>query len=249
MSHSTAARLLGIPVRRGRAQEIRLTDPRHWRRGDGYRISRAPLPPADVLLRGPFRLTAAHRTLVDCARERDLEDAVVALDAALLADRVSRDELAAAVAAARGWPGAARADRALGLSDGRAESAPESRGRLRIVGAGLPRPELQVEIRAADRLVGVVDAWFDEAAVEFDGKAKYTDPWRGRSPEQVLWEEKRREDELRALDVRVVRVADADLDRRWTNLEERLRHHLATPGPTPRRFTATPRGRGLRRTG
>lgn len=173
------------------------------------------------------------------------------MDAALLGSRTTRADLQAAVAAAARWPGASRAARAAIFADGRAESALETRGRLRILGAGLPRPELQVEIRTAGRLVGVVDAWFDEAAVavEFDGKVKYTDPWRGRSPERVLWEEKRREDELRALDIRVVRVADADLGTRWRDVDQRLRTLLGTPGPARRRFTATGRAVGLRRTG
>ena len=116
-----------------------------------------------------------------------------------------------------------------------------------MLGAGLPPPELQVEIHAGRRLVGVVDAWFDEAAiaVEFDGRVKYTDPWR--NPGRVLWEEKRREDELRALDIRVVRIAEEDL-RRWARTEIRLRELLAQPGPAVRRFTALPRTRGLRRT-
>jgi hypothetical protein len=148
------------------------------------------------------------------------------------------------------WPGAPRARRAVELADGRAESPLETRGRLRIVGAGLPRPELQVEIHAGGRLVAVVDGWFDEAAVavEFDGRVEYTDPWRGRPPEQVLWEEKRREDELRALDIRVVRIVDADLGERWPAVERRLRGALATPGPLPRRFTARPRSGGIART-
>ena len=112
-------------------------------------------------------------------------------------------------------------------------------------------PELQVEIRTAGRLLGVVDAWFDDAAVavEFDGRVKYTDPWRGRSPERVLWEEKRREDELRALDIRVVRVADADLGARWIDIETQLGRLLEITGPSVRRFTATPRAHGMRRTG
>jgi hypothetical protein len=137
------------------------------------------------------------------------------------------------------------------LADGRAESPLETRGRLRIVGAGLPRPELQVEIRTAGRLVAVVDAWFDDAAVavEFDGQVKYTDPWRGRTPERVLWEEKRREDELRSLGIRVVRVVDADLGDRWPVMERRLRGALTVPGPATRSFTANPRPRGTPRTG
>ena len=100
--------------------------------------------------------------------------------------------------------------------------------------------------------MGVVDGWFDEAAVavEFDGRVKYSNPWRGRSPEQVLWDEKRREDELRALDIRVVRVAEADVHLpRWALVEERLRGLLASPGPAVRRFTAHPRSSGRRRAG
>jgi hypothetical protein len=82
-------------------------------------------------------------------------------------------------------------------------------------------------------------------AVEFDGRITYTDPWRGRSPERVLWEEKRREYELRSLDIRVVRVADADLGLRWAEVERQLGGHLVLPGPTVRRFTAAPdRGDG-----
>jgi hypothetical protein len=137
------------------------------------------------------------------------------------------------------------------LADGRAESPLETRGRLRIVGAGLPTPELQVEIRAGGKLVGVVDAWFEDAAVavEFDGRVKYTDPWRGRSPDRVLWEEKRREDELRSLDIRIVRVVDADLDGGWPRVEGRLCDLLDAPGPAVRRFTAITRTHGLRRSG
>jgi len=106
-----------------------------------------------------------------------------------------------------------------------------------------------VEIRTGAHLVAVVDVWFEEAAVavEFDGKVKYTDPWR--DPGRVLWDEKRREDDLRSLDIRVVRIVDADLGSRWLPMERRLRNLLGSPGPTPRRFTAVPRERGRRRTG
>jgi hypothetical protein len=173
------------------------------------------------------------------------------MDAALLAERTTPEELRDAAAAVHHWPGASRAVRAASLADGRAESPLETRGRLRIIGAGFPRPQLQVEIRAAGRLVGVADAWFEEAAVavEFDGRVKYMNPWRGRTPEQVLWEEKRREDELRALDIRIVRVADADLGAGWPATEARIAALVAAPGPTTRRFSAVPRARGVQRAG
>lgn len=251
ISSVSAARLWGLPVRRDLPRTVRLTDPDLWRRGRGFRMNQAPLPSGDVVTVGPLRLTSVPRTLVDCAREWPLYDAVISMDAALLKGQVTRPRLAEAATAARHRRGVSRALRAVGLSDGRAESALESRGRLRLVGAGLPPSALQVEIRKGGRLVGVVDAWYDEAAVavEFDGRVKYTDPWRGRTPERVLWEEKRREDELRALDIRIVRVADADVASGWPRVESRLRDLLAVSGPSPRRFTATARQRGRLRAG
>jgi hypothetical protein len=251
ISHVSAARLWGLPVGPQLDPGVRLTDPAHGRRGRGFRVTRAPLDAAEIRTRGAFRLTAAARTLIDCARERPLEEAVVAMDAGLLAGKVTQQQLVDAATRAGRWPGGPRATRALSLADGRAESPLETRGRLRIVGAGLPSPELQVEIRVGGRLIAVVDAWFDDAAVavEFDGRVKYADPWRGRSPAQVLWAEKRREDELRALDIGVVRVTEADLGADWPRVEDPLRRLLARPRPAGRRFTATARLQGVPRAG
>jgi hypothetical protein len=252
ISHGSGARLWDLPTPRQPEVPVRLTDPDRWRRGEGFLMSRAPLHPGDVWRAGPVRVTSAVRTLIDCAREWPLEDAVVAMDAALLAGLTTFEQLGAAAAAVHHWPGASRAVRAAALADGRAESPLESRGRLRIIGSGFPRPELQVEIHAGGRMVGVVDAWFEEAAValEFDGRIKYTDPWRERTAGQVLWEEKRREDEMRSLDIRLVRIAEADLGVRWPLVvEQRLGGLLATPGPAARRFTTVRRATGLRRTG
>jgi hypothetical protein len=249
VSHTSAARLLGLQVRRSRERTVRLTDPSLWRTGRGFRIAQAPLTADEVVRRGPVPLTAPARTLVDCAREWPLEEAVIAMDAALLDGLTSPPELRRAVASQHSWRGAPRARRALELADGRAESPLETRGRLRLIGAGLPPDELQVEIRVGGRLVAVADAWYERAAVaiEFDGRVKYTDPWRTTDPARVLWEEKRREDDVRALDIRVVRVAEADLGASWREIENRLRRLLGTPGPAARRFTATPRARGIRR--
>jgi hypothetical protein len=157
ISHRSAARLLGLPERRGTGDDVRLTDPTHGRDGRGFHATRAPLDAREVSTRGPFRLTSAARTLVDVAREESLEDAVVAMDAGLLTGRATGQELRTAVERASTWRGGRRAARAVALADGRAESPLETRGRLRIVGAGLPTPGLQLEVRTGGRLVGVVD--------------------------------------------------------------------------------------------
>ena len=247
LSHASAARLHGFPVPSSLDRTVRLTDPARWRTGRGFRMVRSPLAPDDVLTQGPLRATRAARTLVDCAREWALEASVVAMDEALLARRTTPQDLRRLVVEQDRWPGIAAARRAVGLADGRAESPLETRGRLRLIGADLAPTDLQVEIRTGGRLVAVVDAWFEAAAVavEFDGRVKYTDPWR--DPGTVLWKEKRREDELRGLDIRVVRIADADLGTAWPAVEARVRRLISTPGPAVRRFTAVPRANGVRR--
>jgi hypothetical protein len=246
VSHGSAARLLGLPVPGG-DDEVRLTDPTRSRKGSGFTMVRSPLAPSEVAVKGPLRVTNAARTLADCARGWSLESAVVALDAALVARRVGEADVRRVLETQRTWPGAPAARRALGLADGRAESPLESRGRLRLVSAGMTPSALQVEIHADGRLVAVVDAWFEEAAVavEFDGRIKYTAPWR--EPGRVLWEEKRREDELRRLDIRVARIADEDLGLSWRAVERHVAMLLARPGPATRRFTAVPRERGRAR--
>jgi predicted transcriptional regulator of viral defense system len=249
VSHSSAARVWGWPLRRDLDRTVRLTDEQQWRRGTGYLLTRAPLPAGHRTSRGRVPVTSAARTLVDCAREWPFEDSVVAMDNALLRRHTDVAELREVIALAHHWPGVVRAARAVSLADGRAESPLETRGRLRIVGAGIPAPELQVEIRVHSRLLAVVDGWYEHAAVavEFDGRLKYTDPWRDRSPGQVLWDEKRREDELRALGIRFIRLTDDDLRQRWAVQEQRLRELLAGAGPAVRRFTALPRARGVPR--
>lgn len=238
LSHASAARLHELEVPRSAGNDVRVTDVGQWRRGRGYRVARAALPSVDVEPWLSFSATGVARTLVDCAREWSLTDGVIAMDAALQGRKVARSELAAAVLAATHRAGIATAARAYGLCDGRAESPLETRGRLAIRAAGLPLPELQVELWDQDGFVARVDAWYDDAAVavEFDGRVKYVDPYRGRQPEDVVWEEKRREDRIRALDVRTIRVVSDDLGVPWPRMAARLDGLLATRPIGARRF-------------
>lgn len=237
LSHDSAARLHELPVPAGDGA-VRLTDETQWRTGRGYRVARATLPRADAGRFLRFQATTPARTIIDCAREWSLVDAVVAMDAGIQTQKTTRRDLVAAVLAARHWVGVGAAGRALDLCDGRAESPLETRGRLAMLAAGLPLPELQVEVHDERGLVGRVDAWYEAAAVaiEFDGRIKYTQPRDNRTPAQVAWDEKRREDRVRALDVRFVRIADEDLGRPWRSVVDRIRSLQATPFVGPRRF-------------
>lgn len=239
VSHASAARLHRLLVPANVDGMVRLTDPSQWRRGRDYEVARASLSRHEVVKSPAFLATGVARTLVDCAREWPLEDAVVAIDAAIQGEQVTRAELVAAVLAARHWLGIGSAARAVNLSDGRAESPLESRGRLALLASGLPRPELQVKLFDARGFAARVDAWYEEAAVavEFDGRVKYLQPRAGRSPNEVLWEEKRREDRVRALDVRVVRLVQEEIGRQRDDAFANLRRMLAVPLTGPRRFT------------
>jgi hypothetical protein len=240
LSHESAARAHRLVLPRRADETVRLTDLAQWRRGRGYRVARAALPVADVVGAREFGVTVPARTLVDCAREWSLTDAVTAIDAAIHSGKVTRAQVEAAVLAASHWVGIGSAGRALSLADGRAESPLETCARLTLLAEGLPLPELQVEIHDERGFVGRVDAWYDEAAVavELDGKVKYLQPWGGRTPGDVAWDEKRREDRLRELDIRVLRLADDDLGRVRRDLAPRLRRLLARPFIGPRRFRA-----------
>ncbi|WP_245160482.1 type IV toxin-antitoxin system AbiEi family antitoxin domain-containing protein [Blastococcus sp. CT_GayMR20] len=243
LSHSSAARLHRLLVPRVETRDVRVTSVDQWRRGRGYRVARAALPPDDVVPWLTYRTTTVARTLVDCAREWSQLQAVVAMDAALNDGLVRRAELQDAVHSARHRTGASAAARALGLSDGRAESPLETEGRLALLAAGLPTPELQVELHNAHGFVARVDAWYEDAALalEFDGRVKYLDPRDCRTPGEVLWEEKRREDRVRGLDVRFVRIAKADLGGSWPGVAAGIARLLATPYTGPRRYTVVRR--------
>jgi hypothetical protein len=75
--------------------------------------------------------------------------------------------------------------------------------------ARLSPPELQVPLRGSSGRVWRVDFWWPAFNLigEFDGKAKYTDQryLRGRTPQEVLYDEKMREDDLRAAEHRFTR--------------------------------------------
>jgi hypothetical protein len=242
LSHASAARLHELVLPRRESSEVRVTTDDQWRKGRGYRVARAALAAGETEPWLEFGATSVARTLVDCAREWSLTDAVVAIDAALNEKKAARPDLVHAVLAGSHRPGIAQAARALNLADGRTESPLETRGRLALLASGLPLPQLQVELYDSAGFIGRADAWYEEAAVviEFDGQVKYTDPRYASSPGEVLWEEKRREDRMRAVGVRVVRIVNDDLGSAWSRTAARISGLLAAPYVGPRNFRAVP---------
>ncbi|MBO0829668.1 MAG: type IV toxin-antitoxin system AbiEi family antitoxin domain-containing protein [Streptosporangiales bacterium] len=171
--------------------------------------------------------TAPTRTVLETSMIVPVEQGLVVADSALRMGAVSRERLRELLESSREWPGARDAGAVVSLADGRAESAGETRARLAMSDAGLPAPELQVDI--CDRfgtLVGRVDFLFPEqnTIVEFDGKVKYDGTYG--EPSDVVYEEKLREDRLREMGYEFVRITWADLGNP-ARLAARIRHAFA----------------------
>jgi hypothetical protein len=241
VSHTSAARLHELVVPRSAEATVRLTDPEQFRTGRGYRISQATVPSEDVVAHEGLPVTTVARTLADVGREWQFADTVVTVDDALADGRTTREDLQVAALAQTHWVGCGRAARAFSLARVGAHSPHETRTRLALLGAGLPEPLLQQAVYIGSRLVAVLDMYWADHGVfaECDGMVKYTDPWRGRSPAEVAWLEKRRHDELGDLDLHGVRITPEDLRDRWDDKVARL-HRLLARGrsATPRYRTA-----------
>ncbi len=146
-------------------------------------------------------VTCATRSTVDALSLMSVESGMVSGDWMLSQGLTDFERLWALKTAMNHWPGTRTLEVTLRLLDGRSESPGESRGRYLFWWLGLPKPELQYEVvDAAGRLVAINDfAWPDRNIYgEFDGKVKYgrlLEP--GQDPGEVVFAEKRREDEIR----------------------------------------------------
>jgi very-short-patch-repair endonuclease len=186
----------------------------------GMRIRRVLLPSADVATVGGWRCTTGLRTALDIARWEPLAEAVAALDVLLARVVVGKGELDEAAQRSAGR-GARRIRQAVGLSDSRAESQPESRLRVLLALAGL-FPDVQYTVRdAASGFVARVDLAFHEQriAIEYDGA------WHGERGQFV--KDRRRLNRLVAAGWTVLHVTAADL-RHPDALIARIKALLAT---------------------
>ena len=157
-------------------------------------------------------VTPLARTVVDIAQTVSFGTAVTVADAALRrtfhpvdsapASTLSREELHDELTRIQLLHGSAKARAVVEFADGRADRPGESMSRVSIRSAGLIPPQLQVVLRGRSGRQWTVDFWWPEFNLigEFDGKWKYTEPefLKGRTPHQVLLDEKYREDDLRA---------------------------------------------------
>ncbi|HYN96370.1 MAG TPA: hypothetical protein VES42_21220 [Pilimelia sp.] len=140
----------------------------------GAVIHAGPLRPGDVTARGGLPVTAPARTAWDVAGWLELAAAVAVIDGMLGCGALTADALSAQLAARRGDRGWRRAATAAELADGRSRSSAESRLRVRLVLAGLPRPVPRHPVPGPGGrplLVGL--AWPEfRVAVDHDGRRR-----------------------------------------------------------------------------
>jgi hypothetical protein len=169
-----------------------------------------------------FLVTLPERTALDVSRVVSFEAGVVIVDGIRRETGFDFDLCSEMLEKQRDWHGSVRASRVLAFSDPRAATVGESRCRVLLARIGLPEPDLQREIRDVDgRLVAISDLYIDliRTAVEFDGRLKYgrelyeqTGVLQDVDLGQVVWNEKRREDQVRDLGHEMVRIVWFELD-------------------------------------
>jgi hypothetical protein len=212
---SSAARLYGMKFLNRPTDEVVLLTSYpvvHGLRRDGYLLRQAPLPSGHVTILGDLPITSPARTLLDLACELPFADSVALTDFSLHERLVLQAELEDLLGAAEGRPGIEKARQSFRFADNRAESPLESASRVALHLGGVPAPELQVEFNLPGRRDARVDFFWPGLVGEADGNSKY-EPTDGRTPLEVIRDEREREFALRDRGLDVVRWGWGDLHR------------------------------------
>ena len=241
-SYASAGALRGLPFYRHAPESVHMTvrAGAHMSSRPGLRRHHDRLPDDDVDTLFGIRCTSLERTTFDLARTLSMEAAIAAADAALrqaalvageydaLAAEGWRDRMLERCARSRGMRGIRQAELVVRFADGRSESPGESVGRLQLSRLGFQRIRLQVPVPGPSGNRYRVDLEIEDVRTffEFAGRTKYLDESlrSGRTLEQVLLDEKRREDWIRGTtQKRFVRVESS---------------HIVTPSALAKRLAA-----------
>jgi very-short-patch-repair endonuclease len=218
----TAAWLHGLDVAPCDPIEVTIPEPAGSGRRAGAAVCRAALATDEIVVRRRLPTTSALRTSVDLGGRDPLMEGVVAVDLFLHAELVSMAELSRYVADHSGAKGIARLRRVLDLAEPEAESAMETRLRILLVMAGLPRPEVQVSINdERGRFLGRPDMLYrrQRLAIEYDG---------GNHRDRMV-DDNRRQNGLVGAGYRLLRFTAADVYGAPDTVAMQVRHSLASP--------------------
>jgi very-short-patch-repair endonuclease len=170
---------------------------------DGILVHRGTLQPEEVSVVRGIPATTPERTAFDLGRRRGLTPAVIRVDALANATGLTSVEIEKVAARRKGARGVVQLRQVLVLMDGGAESAQETRTRLLLIRAGLPKPATQIVVHNdIGDFIGRIDMGYKDCqvGVEYDGPTHWTDPARHAADID-------RSAKLAALGWRIVRVS------------------------------------------
>jgi len=162
------------------------TEPAEIHRSDrrapsGITIRSYDLAATDLCLVDRVRVTTPARTAFDLGRLLPPSRSILVLDALSNATHFNVSEVAGMADAQPGARGIRQLRRVLDSIDGGAESPQETRLRLLLVGAGLPRPETQIKFSDEYGIARIrVDMGWRQwrVAVEYDGVQHWSDRYQ-----------------------------------------------------------------------
>lgn len=152
---------------------------------------------------GVHRATTVVQTVIDVSCRYSFATGLAMADSALRRELVTAEQLAERVRRIGRRPGCTRARRVVRYADPQSASPLESVSRAQMIDLRMAPDDLQHGFVDARGKRYDVDFWWSRERVigEADGLVKFTDEryLKGRTPAQAAWDEKVREDALRAM--------------------------------------------------
>ncbi len=168
----TAAWLHGLDLPPCNPIEVTLPLPCHTTRLAGIVVRRSAVSANETVMRHGKRATSVVRTLADLGRRLPVVEAVAALDMALHKRLLESADLSSWTRAHSRFRGIARLRRTIELAEPATESVMETRLRLLLVTAQLPRPHAQISLYDEfGDFLGRPDFYYPHhrLALEYDG--------------------------------------------------------------------------------
>jgi hypothetical protein len=220
LSHSSAARLLGLPLYSAddglaHVTRLRFHDRHLTRTRAGIKHHCGRLDDSEITWVDDLPVTTAERTVLDVASEFGYASGLVIADAALHR-RVTRDQLTSALTRYPYDVHVRLRATVVSDADGRAETPIESLGRALLKDMGIEDVRPQHEVVLGDGTKVFVDLYSARLhhCFECDGRLKYRTQVNLRGDEvdadQIVWDEKMREDALRGAGFGVSRIVWKD---------------------------------------
>ena len=227
-THVSAARIRRVPVPADPLEHVTVSRPEDRRQRHGLRCHVASLAQADITVVEGVRISAPHRMFLELASALGLVDLVVVGDF-LVKRKLLTCESLVHYCATTTERYAARARRAAAYVRDRVDSPMETRLRMLLVLAGLPEPQVNLELHDDHGvLVMRLDLSYPQVrlAVEYDGRQHLDDV---RQWERDL----ERRDDLEGGSWRLLVVTSKGIYREPARTVERVWKALADRGCRP----------------